>query len=262
VEKVVYVALRPDGGPTPEAASILSGVRAAFADKRFRGISVQLPRRDVEDERDRVRGVVLSHIASDSGAQDARRLVAMICLWMDCADDTGEVGNFLGQFSDDVRGYTVTEAVCRWCPGPNGPVVEGVNAVTLMRRNPDMTRDQFLTHWAQVHMPISLRYHPQWRYLRNVVDRTLAGDPASAPDAIAEEGFRTPGDLIDPMRFYGVADGTAETLAANKATVFEDVPLFLDVASTMTFVTEEHVIRSAWTPYAVSTDRKPATATS
>ncbi|PXX01636.1 EthD domain-containing protein [Mycolicibacterium moriokaense] len=259
MEKVVYVATRSADDAAPDAAAILTDAREVFAANRFRGVSVHLPRRDVEVERDRVRGTVLTQM---SGGAAVPRLVAVVSLWVDCADDLLGAEQFLAGFSHEVSGYAVTEAVSRWWAGPDGPPTQGVNAVTLMRRNPAMTQDQFLRHWAQVHMPISLRYHPQWRYIRNAVVRTVVGDKERAPHAIAEEGFATPGDLIDPMKFYGVTDGTDETLAANKKIVFEDVPVFLDVSATATFVTEEHVIRSAWTPYAVCDVRERAAATS
>jgi hypothetical protein len=252
VEKVVYVAIRADATAAPSASTILSDARDVFADGRYRAVSVQLPRRDVEEERDRIRGGVLSQMSGGQARPEPRRLVALLTLWVDSADELGAAEGFLNEYADDVTGYVVTETVARWQATADGPPDGGVNAVSLLHRNPAMTREQFLQHWARVHMPISLRYHPQWRYVRNPVVRTLAGDSSRAPDAIAEEGFATPQDLIDPMRFYGVEDGTAETLAINKKIVFDDVPVFLDVASTATFVTEEHVIRTAWTPYAIS----------
>lgn len=249
MEKVVYVALRPRGGT---ATAILDEARSSLVADRYRGVSVQLPRRDVEEERDRARGVVLSHMADASS--DAPRLAAVVSLWVDSADELGEASEVeavLTEFADDVSGYVVTETVARWWADAEGPPAGGVNAVSLLRRNPALTQEDFLSHWAQVHMPISLRYHPQWRYVRNPVVRTILGDGRRAPDAIAEEGFANPGDLIDPMRFYGVEDGSAATLAAHKKIVFDDVPVFLDVGATETFVTEEHIIRSPWTPYAV-----------
>ncbi|OJZ76171.1 hypothetical protein BRW65_01725 [Mycobacterium paraffinicum] len=251
MEKVVYVATRNDGTPAPSASTILSNAREVFADDRYRGVSVQLPRRDVEEERDRVRGGVLSQMSSGEPSPEPRRLVALVTLWVDSADELGQAGGFLNEFCDEVTGYVVTETVSRWWVTADGPPAGGVNAVSLLHRNRTMTRERFLQHWAEVHMPISLRYHPQWRYVRNPVVRTLVGDSTRAPDAIAEEGFATPRDLIDPMRFYGVDDGTTETLEINKKIVFDDVPVFLDVASTATFVTQEHVIRTPWTPYAI-----------
>lgn len=256
MEKVIYVATRDEGTAAP-SSTILSAAGEAFADDRYRAVSVQLPRRDVEEERDRVRGVVLSQMPGGQATVKPPALVALVTLWVDSADELGAAANFLGEFADDVAGYVVTETVARWWATAEGPPAGGVNAVSLLRRNPAMTREQFLRHWAEVHMPISLRYHPQWRYVRNPVVRTVTGGTSRAPDAIAEEGFASPGDLVDPMRFYGVDDGSPETLAINKKIVFDDVPVFLDIASTATFVTEEHVLRAAWTPYAICGAAQP-----
>lgn len=247
MEKVVFVATRAAQLPDWPTTDLLCSAREAFADPRYRGVSVQLPRRDVEDRRDEARGGVLAHTRTQV-TQPAPQLVALVSLWVDSADDLDDAARFFTTIAENVAAYTVTETVARWWAGPDG-VAGGVNAVSLLRRNPAMTHEQFLQHWADVHMPISLRYHPQWKYVRNPVVRTLVGDPDDGPDAIAEEGFATPTDLIDPMRFYG-ADGDPDALSANKAIVFDDVPVFLDMSSTATFVTEEHLIRAAWSPHA------------
>lgn len=260
MEKVVYVATRAANLPDWPIKDVLCSAREAFADPRYRGVSLQLPRPDIEDQRQKARGGVLTHTGNPATQPLAPQLVAMVSLWVDSADDLADATCFVTGIADDVAAYTVTESVTRWWAGPEG-IPGGVNAVSLLRRNQDMSHKQFLRHWAEVHMPISLRYHPQWKYVRNPLVRTLIGDPREAPDAIAEEGFATSADLVDPMRFYGAADGDPETLANNRAIVFEDVPLFLDVSATTTFVTEEHIIRAAWSPRADDRDqsaRRPA----
>lgn len=246
MEKIIYVAMSSADAQQPGPNSILTQAREAFADPRFRCVSVQLPRRDVEELRARRRGAV---IRQDADSGPTRQLVALVSLWVDCADDLSAAERFMAGLSDDVTGYAVTEAVARWWPGPSGTPHAGVNAVSLLRRNPNMSRESFLAHWVQVHMPISLRYHPQWKYIRNPVERIVFGDVTNCPDAIAEEGFAAVEDLADPMRFYGTG-GDPKNLEINKAIVFEDVPVFLDTATTETFVTEEHVLRAEWTPLA------------
>ena len=260
MEKVIYLATRVGHLPDWPTTDVLCSAREAFADPRYRGVSLHLPRRDIEDQRQKARGAVLTHTGDQSSRPLARQLVALVSLWMDSADDLEDATSFVTGIAEDVAAYTVTESVTRWWGGPEG-VPGGVNAVSLLRRNQDMSHEQFLRHWAEVHMPISLRYHPQWKYVRNPLVRTIIGDPREAPDAIAEEGFATSADLIDPMRFYGAVDGDSETLARNRAIVFEDVPVFLDTSATTTFVTEEHVIRAAWSPRADDRDetaRPPA----
>lgn len=246
MEKIICVAMAPAGAEQPSSDSILTQAREAFANPRFRCVSLQLPRRDVEELRARRRGAVIHR---DAASGPTRQLVALLSLWVDCADDPSTAQRFMAGISDDVTGYVVTEAVARWWPGPGGSPPAGVNAVSLLRRNPNMSRERFLAHWVQVHMPISLHYHPQWKYVRNPVERIIFGDASHLPDAIVEEGFAAVDDLVDPLRFYGTG-GDPKNLDTNKAIVFEDVPVFLDTAATETFVTEEHVLRAEWMPLA------------
>ena len=248
MEKLVYLALASSHQPLRDDSDILAAARDAFAPERYRAVSIQLPRRDVEEARALARGVVLQHVHDDHDAtvaSEPQQLVALVSLWVDCADDRGDADAFVASLGD-VRGYAVTESVAHWIVDPdgNGPP-EAVKAVTVMRPPWGVDRDELVRHWCDVHMPMSLRIHPQWSYVRNVVVRSLFADE-DLPAAVAEQGFAHPGDIIDGRRFYGAVDD--ESYEANRAEILADVPKFLDPTTTMTFVTQEHVLRHAWKP--------------
>jgi hypothetical protein len=247
VEKLVYLVMAAADRTAPDPRDVVAAAREAFASERFRGVSVQLPRPDVEDARRRARGVVLQHLHErEPVARPPDRLAAVLSLWLDCADDTSAAERFLAPLGDSIRGYAVTEAVTRWMVDADGDAPrDAVQALTVMRPAANTTREDLLVHWRDVHMPMSLRIHPQWSYVRNVVvgSRPDEDDP---PVAIAEQGFAHAEDLIDARRFYGAVDD--ETFEANRAAILADVPTFLDPATTETYVTEEHVVRRAWTP--------------
>jgi hypothetical protein len=255
VEKVVYLAMASADRAAPDALDVVEAARGAFASERYRSVSVQLPRPDVEDARRRARGVVLQHLhAGDSyAARPRERLAAVVSLWVDCADDCADAEAFLASLGDSTRGYAVTEAVKRWNVDAkgNGPP-DAVTALTVMRPAPGTTPHDLLRHWRDVHMPMSLRIHPQWSYVRNVVVRSLSGE-VDVPVGIAEQGFAHPDDLVDAHRFYGAVDD--ESFAANRSAILADVPTFLDVETTETYVTEEHVVRRAFTPIPTSVDQ-------
>ena len=257
MEKLLYLAFASPNVPVRDGDDVLAAACEVFGPARYRGVTVQLPRADVEAARRRERGVVLEHVEGEreqrAGARE--RLVAMVSLWLDCADDHTDADAFMSSLGDHVRGYSVAEAVPHWVVDDdgNGPP-DAVVAVTLMRPAPGTDGADLVRHWCEVHMPLSLRTHPQWSYIRNLVVRPLLPE-ADPPVAIAEQGIPHPDDLVDGRRFYGGFDD--ESYEANRAAILADVPRFLDPTTTETFVTQEHVLRRAWMPLPV--DRRVTT---
>lgn len=175
----------------------------------------------------------------------ARRVGAVLSTWTECADNAGDVEAAIARLSDDYAGYVVTESVPRWQTDRSASAVEarpGVLVTSLLCRAPLLTRDEFVAHWRLVHQPMSLRIHPQWTYVRNVVARVLTPD-APEIDALCEEGFAHVDDVIDPARFYG-GDVSHTTWKENGRTIGNDVPLFLDTTHTSSTITREYRLRT------------------
>ncbi|UCE86281.1 MAG: EthD domain-containing protein [Deltaproteobacteria bacterium] len=138
-----------------------------------------------------------------------------------------------------VAGYAVSEAIPLdydtrdWRDGETTP---GVRQVTLLRRRPDLSRDEFLRRWHEVHTPLALEVHPLWAYNRNVVESALTPD-APAYDGIVELVFRDARDLLEPMRFFG---GKPENIQR----IVEDVKGWLDFEAVEYYAMRETIVRS------------------
>ena len=153
-----------------------------------------------------------------------------------------DVEQVVSAISSDYAGFVVTEAMPK---GRSTGFVSsidpqpGLKVTSLLCRAPSLTHDKFLSHWYEVHMPMSLRIHPQWTYARNVITRTLTpGSPDS--DAVCEEGFEHLNDVLDPQCFYG-ADG--HTWVQNRSTIGDDVVKFLDRSRSLTSIMREYRLR-------------------
>lgn len=97
-------------------------------------------------------------------------------------------------------------------------VAPGVTMVSLMRRNPLMTRDEFVAHWLDRHAPLAKRRHiglvdyRQW-----VVTETLTAETPPI-DGVALLGFASRSDF--ETKFFDSDEGVAE--------IMEDVARFMD----------------------------------
>jgi len=115
----------------------------------------------------------------------------------------------------------------------------GVCLLTIFRKKPGQDRVTFLTKWHQGHTPLSLRIHPLWNYNRNVVESFTHG---SEPfDGIVEEQFKSPSDLLNPIKFFG---GNPLMVPIRMLEVYFDVRSFIDYQSIETFWAQEIHLRS------------------
>ena len=98
---------------------------------------------------------------------------------------------------------------------PDGAPSPGIKSLYLMRRHPELSHDEAVRHWGEVHVPKALKHHVgMWRYARNVFKPPLG--PAEDWDGMAELHFRTSEDLIE--RFYDSDEG--------RRVIAEDVATF------------------------------------
>jgi hypothetical protein len=167
-----------------------------------------------------------------------RRQVALVSVW------TGEeprISEVMRSAAGELSGWRVEEstplAYARdW---PDGRRTPGVCLLTLLNRKRGLDADTFMHRWHGVHTPLSLRIHPLWCYIRNVVrEPVVAGSPRI--DGIVEEHFRQREDLLDPRRFFG---GSLLWMLPNMARVALDISGFLDLRSLEAYLAHEHHLR-------------------
>ncbi len=138
-----------------------------------------------------------------------------------------------------VAGYVVEEATPLPCAPrrcAEGTRTPGVKQVTLLRRRPDLSWDDFIWHWHEVHTPLALEVHPLTGYSRNVVSEALS-ESAPAYDGIVELSFAAHEDLSDPERFFGEP--------GNAQRIVDDVRKWLDFEAIEYYAMSEYVIRDA-----------------
>jgi pimeloyl-ACP methyl ester carboxylesterase len=138
------------------------------------------------------------------------------------------------------RAYRVEESVPldyerSW---PDGELTPGVSLLTAFRRKRGLDDETFLSRWFGGHTPLALGMHPLYAYVRNRVLEPL--DRAPELDAIVEEQFRTPGDLLFPHRMFG----SPLTMLPNMVRTAIDVAGFIDRRSLRTYLAVELCVRS------------------
>lgn len=115
----------------------------------------------------------------------------------------------------------------------------GVCMLTLFNRKKGIDYNSFIDRWHNSHTPLSLRIHPLWNYVRNVVEKSLTIQ--SAPfEGIVEENFKKASDLLNPFRFFG----NPVIILYRMMQVYTDTKAFIDYPSMETYFTTEYQIKS------------------
>lgn len=147
-----------------------------------------------------------------------------------------------------VEGYEVEESIPveslrTWAEGRRTP---GAGLLTLLRRPAGLGDDEFFDRWFNGHTPHSLRTHPLWRYVRNVVQKPLIAGSTNF-DGIVEEHFREAKDMLDPLRFYGgpweehrSRRRMAKRLLPGMISTGLDIKGFIDLKSIETYLVDEY----------------------
>ena len=147
----------------------------------------------------------------------------------------------LGTGVDSLHLYKVDESVpvaYDFHPDP-GEKTPGVGLLTLMNRNPNMGVARFRHEWFGKHTPMTLKIHPVWQYVRNVV--TEPHSPAAPPyEGIVEEHFREPRDLLNTVRFFG---GPTQFFF-NMIRVGLHIRTFLDLSRIETYFVHEYTFKT------------------
>jgi uncharacterized protein (TIGR02118 family) len=132
--------------------------------------------------------------------------------------------------------YKEAREVEVWRVEPHRPITSSepteIKRVSFVHRRDDLTHEQFVRHWTEVHAPLARVHHPGIAdYTQNVVRRAYTPGGANI-DGIAELRFRTRADL--ETRFYDSEAG--------KAIIRADVAEFIGQSGlATTFMTERRI---------------------
>ena len=91
----------------------------------------------------------------------------------------------------------------------------------VTKRNPNLTMDQFVEHYENVHAPMNKRFYPQMkRYVRNyltAVDADMPSDNEAPFDCITEAYFDSEADFRSVLTdMENNSENTAEHLEAEE----------------------------------------------
>lgn len=171
-----------------------------------------------------------------------KRPLAMISVWDAGVDRVEQWREALTIPNCKVAGYQVSESAPKaytkdWKDGEPSP---GVVMLTLMRKNPGLSYEQFMKEWFEHHTPnIAMKVHPLWNYIRNVVDSVvIEGSPQL--DGIVEEHLLECRDITNPSRYFG----GALKMIPNMIKVGMHAKKFLDMSAVENYLLTEYHIRS------------------
>jgi uncharacterized protein (TIGR02118 family) len=133
--------------------------------------------------------------------------------------------------------YKDARDVMVWRVEPH-PVIETrdvteMKMVSFVRRREELTHEQFVRHWSEVHAPLARAHHVGLAaYTQNVVRRAYSPGGANI-DGIAELCFRTRADFEE--RFYDSEEG--------KRAIRADVAEFIGPSGVSATLMREVVVR-------------------
>lgn len=168
-----------------------------------------------------------------------RENLLMVSAWGDI--DPGAFVHTLSGGGREVFGYRVAESYPRsyertWADGERSP---GDVLLTLLAKNPKLSRDDFMKEWHGRHTPKALRIHPMWSYARNVVEEAVSNG-APRFEGVVEEHYETLADIINPVRMFG----GARKFLPHMVEVWRHVGHFLDLPRTENYLLAEWHIQS------------------
>ena len=137
--------------------------------------------------------------------------------------------------------YRVTEAlpVAYQKSWKDGEPTPGACLLTLFSKKKNIDYQTFIHRWHNGHTPLSLRIHPLWNYVRNVVNESIFEDSAWF-DGIVEEQVKKTTDLLNPFRFFG----NPLIIIPRMLMVYSDTKSFIDYPGMETYLASEYHIKS------------------
>lgn len=104
-----------------------------------------------------------------------------------------------------------------------------IKAMSLVKRKPGLTQEEFSRHYEEVHVPLALKHFPFKRYVRNYV---IKPPDAEEPefDCITEVWFGTTEDCQAAAKF---------SVSEAYKVIAEDEERFMDRSKIVAYLVEE-----------------------
>lgn len=150
---------------------------------------------------------------------------ALVCFWMENADDRGACEKLLAEGAEVLHGYLVVESRPLLHSPPIGERAPGANLVTCIKRRADISDADFIDRWHNEHKIVACEIQSTFGYVRNVVVRALTPD-APDWDGIVEESFPMEA-LTDPQVWYDC--DSDDEYKKRVVRMVESVTAFLDL---------------------------------
>jgi hypothetical protein len=219
VEKLVYLLWsRPEDEGEAFVREMRGEVAKRLVDAGARGLALAL----VDDAARAVSRARITHMT--------RPLAGAASFWLECADARGPAETLLERACARSAGYAVLESVP--LPGadrlgPPGARSPGISMLALLERPAHLAREVWLERWLEDHRTVAIETQATFRYVRNVVVRSLTAD-APPYEGIVEEGFAEDA-ILDPAKWYA-AEGEPARLREHTRRMLESCQRFLDLA--------------------------------
>ncbi len=155
-----------------------------------------------------------------------------------CSDTCREMSKNIDGFAGCYHGDCVLPVAYEkeWADREETP---GAGLLTLFKKRPDIDYETFIEKWHKGHTPLSLKIHPLWNYVRNVVQEP-AVEGSEHYDGIVEEHFHTRKELTGWARFFGGFGKMVQNMIA----VYRDMDGFIDRRTIEPYFVSEFWIKS------------------
>ena len=169
-----------------------------------------------------------------------KRPLALVSVWG--VEPAGRVTSVFERLGFSYAGYEVEESapVMYERDWPDGEPTPSPILLTLLKKKPGLSDEEYIERWHGGHTPLSLEIHPLWFYLRNVIVGEVKGN-GQRWDGIVEEACETKRDLLTPSRFFG----GRLMMVPNMIRVWADIRGFLDVSNIEVYYATEYHLKSA-----------------
>jgi hypothetical protein len=166
-------------------------------------------------------------------AGDALRIISreppdgLLLFWLPTANIRDRCEALLREHAEKIAGYLVTESCIKsgvdHCV--TGERTAGFSLIGFLQRPARLSEKEWLHWWLGCHTQVAVDTQSTFRYVQNVVTRTLTDD-APALDALVEEGFPAAA-LTSPHAFYD-AVGDEQKYQRNLQLMMDSCHRFID----------------------------------
>jgi len=194
-----------------------------------------------------VRKLSLAVHDEDVSAAEKLRIVncdpsieAVVSLWVDSANDRGELQSVISEFATIIAGYLVSESepLNNGAPVGDGERTSGMMQIAFLQVPSSLSEEEWFSIWRNDHTRVAMETQSTFVYRQNLVVRVLTnGAPACA--AIVEEAF--PAEAMTSQHAFYDAVGDDEKLERNRVRMWESSERFVDIATIEIVPTSEYV---------------------